>query len=101
MNLEIIYLGFFFIVLGFLVQAFPDLIAGYNTMSPEQKKNVDIQGLTTHARNCLIGVGLVLIAGFLFTYFTGIHLDIIPFGIPVIIGGIIFLIVGAQKFDHN
>ena len=31
-------------VLGMLVRKYPNLIAGYNTMTAEQKKNVDVKG---------------------------------------------------------
>ena len=34
-----------FILLGLLVWRFPKLIAGYNTMTPEQQKKVDVKGL--------------------------------------------------------
>ena len=33
-------------VLGMLVRKYPNLIAGYNTMTAEQKKNVDVKGLS-------------------------------------------------------
>lgn len=38
--------GGLLVLLGILVRFFPNLIAGYNTMSAEQKKNVDIKGLS-------------------------------------------------------
>lgn len=31
------------VLLGILVRFFPNLIVGYNTMSAEQKKNVDVK----------------------------------------------------------
>lgn len=37
----------FFILLGLLVWKFPKLIAGYNTMTPEQQKKVDVKALKT------------------------------------------------------
>ena len=39
--------GVFLIVVGLLVKRFPMLIAGYNTMPAEKKKNVDIAGLSS------------------------------------------------------
>ena len=33
------------IITGLLVWKYPGLIAGYNTMTPEQQRNVDIKGL--------------------------------------------------------
>ena len=38
--------GGLLVLLGILVRFFPNLIAGYNTMSAEQKKNVDVKGLS-------------------------------------------------------
>ena len=35
--------GGLLVLLGILVRFFPNLIAGYNTMSAEQKKNVDVK----------------------------------------------------------
>ena len=51
-----------FIVLGLLVRKNPKLIAGYNTMSPERQKKVDVEGLRTYMCRvfCMIGVLLVL-----------------------------------------
>ena len=54
----------FFITLGFLVKSFPNLIAGYNTMSPDRKKDVDIKGLSTFIRNALIITGFIIIGGY-------------------------------------
>jgi hypothetical protein len=42
--------------IGFLVKSSPDLIAGYNTMPKEEKKNIDIEGLSTFMRNGLITI---------------------------------------------
>ena len=53
--------GSLLVVLGFLVKKYPDLIAGYNTMSPEQKEKVDIDGLSTHMRNSLVVIGALVV----------------------------------------
>ena len=94
-------MGFVFIGLGFLVKAVPSLMAGYNTMSDEEKKNVDINGLSSYARNCLIGIGLtVLMAiGALDLLNKSSFSNYLFF--PIILVGMVVLIVGAQKFDHN
>jgi hypothetical protein len=93
--------GALFIVLGFLVKAFPILLAGYNTMTKEQKANVDIKKLSSFARNSLVGMGVLLIIA-------EISLDLFDLRsmtnyilFPIIIGGVIFMIAGAQKYDHN
>jgi hypothetical protein len=94
-------LGLFFIGFGFLLKAFPDLIAGYNTMTKEQKANVDIRGLSTFMRNVLIVIGLVIIAGNFLLRLVGFPLiaSSLTFVVPFV--GIAFLLVKAQKFDHN
>jgi hypothetical protein len=63
--------GIFLIGSGFLVKRFPDLIAGYNTMSDERKKNVDIHGLSSLMRNGLIIIGLTIILGYYFFNWIG------------------------------
>jgi uncharacterized membrane protein len=64
MDILNIIVGLFMIGIGFLVKSTPSLIAGYNTMSDDKKKNVDIVGLTTYMRNSLIIIGLSIIAGY-------------------------------------
>ena len=53
-------IGLLLIGSGFLVKKYPSLIAGYNTMSEEQQKNVDIEGLSTLMRNSFIFMGLLV-----------------------------------------
>ncbi len=96
-----IIIGLFIIGIGFLVKSFPNLIAGYNTMSEEKKKNVDIVGLSTSMRDGLIAIGLIIIFGYyIFKWlgFISIANAIMPF---VIFVGIPFLVIEVQKFDHN
>jgi len=93
--------GLFMIGIGFLVKSVPDLIAGYNTMPKEQKKNVDIDGLSTFMRNGLIAIGISIIIGFyLFKWigFTLIANSVLPI---VTIVGVTILVIKAQRFDHN
>ncbi len=98
MNLN---LGLFFIGLGFLVKAVPNLIAGYNTMNKEQKANVDIQGLSTFMRNVFIVIGLVIIAGNFLLRLLEFPMiaSSLTFIVPFV--GITFVIVKSPKFDHN
>ena len=64
MDILNIIVGLFMIGIGFLVKSTPSLIAGYNTMPDDKKKNVDIVGLSTFMRNSLIIIGLSIIAGY-------------------------------------
>jgi len=101
MNFEGVIIGLVFIVLGFLVKAYPNLLAGYNTMTEVQKMNVDVKGLTSWARNCLVAIGFILIAGgVMLPLFNSDGLGI-PFFVSVVIIGVIVLIAGAQKYDRN
>jgi hypothetical protein len=87
--------------IGFLVKSAPDLIAGYNTMPKDKKKNVDIDGLSTFMRNGLITIGLSIIIGYyLFKWigFTMIANSMIPI---VTLVGVTILVINAQRFDNN
>ena len=52
------------IITGLLVWKYPGLIAGYNTMTPEQQRNVDIKGLKAFMCRafCLVGIAVILAA---------------------------------------
>ncbi len=92
MNFNYLYYGLGIIALGFLLKIFPILIAGYNTMTKEQKQNVDIKGFSSFLRNVLIVMGLgVIIFCFLLSWNWA-------FGI-IILGGIIYLLIGGQKYN--
>ncbi len=87
-----LYYGIGIIVLGFLLKRVPILIAGYNTMTKEQKKNVDIKGFSTFLRNVFIVMGLsVIIFCFLLSWNWA-------FGI-ILFGGVIYLLIGGQKYS--
>ena len=84
--------GVFLIVVGLLVKRFPMLIAGYNTMPAEKKKNVDIAGLSSFMRRHLVIIVLNL---------TG-QQDALPvvyvIYLPVYV---VWMLVRAQRYDHN
>ena len=67
-------------VLGMLVRKYPNLIAGYNTMTAEQKKNVDVKGLSNFMCRSLCVIAVLMI-------------------IPII--GSIYMVVKAQRYDRN
>ena len=98
--------GLFMIGLGFLAKSYPNLIAGYNTMPKEKKKNVDVEGLSTCVKNGLIIMGIIIIACscilkiFHLEWFGGIPIQ--PF-IGVVVGtiGAIVTSVKTKKYDHN
>lgn len=61
-----------FIIFGILIKygKMYFLIAGYNTMSKEEKEKYDIEGIATVFRNAMIGMGLIVIAGYVIANLT-------------------------------
>ncbi len=92
------FVGLFLILLGFLVKKFPNLIAGYNTMSAEEKARVDVEGLSSHMRNSLIVIGLLMII--ITRLSITLELSISPFFIIVgtILPGTLYMIIGSQRY---
>ena len=60
MNSFIPIFSAFFILLGFLVWRFPKLIAGYNTMTSEQQKKVDVKGLKAFMCRVFCAIGVLV-----------------------------------------
>ena len=58
-----ISLGCMLIVIGFFVKKHPNLIAGYNTMTKEEKKSFDIAGYSSLMKKVTIISGIVVIIG--------------------------------------
>lgn len=56
-----ILLGVFCIVIGFSLKKKPNLLAGYNSLSAERKKKIDIEGLSTFFKNGFIIIGAIII----------------------------------------
>lgn len=89
------------IAAGVAVKIFPNLIAGYNTMPDDQKKNVDIGALSSFMRVALISMGLLIpITSYLlevtgYKQLSGLAMFFI------IIPGVIYMVVRGQRFDHN
>jgi Domain of unknown function (DUF3784) len=95
--------GAFIILLGILIKHgnMENLIAGYNTMPSDKKKNFDQKGFSTLLRNCFILIGLVIIVGnFIFQWLGWFLLNQL---IILISTGIFlpYLLVHGQKFDGN
>lgn len=68
-----ILVAILFNVLGVLVKngkAY-NLIAGYNTMSPEEKAKVDIKGIAIVFRDAMFGMAVIITGGSLHSYCFG------------------------------
>ncbi|MEQ6121437.1 DUF3784 domain-containing protein [Reichenbachiella sp. MALMAid0571] len=98
MNLII---GGFLILMGFLVKKFPDMIAGYNTMPEEQKKNVDVEGLSSMMRNAMVLMGLLIAVGKPFLGLIGWEINPALFIISVILSITAVMLVLAPTYDGN
>lgn len=101
MTILYVFVGLFLIGLGFLVKSYPNLIAGYNTMSDEKKKHVDIEGLSTYMRNGLIIMGLAVMVGYFFISLMGWIMIANFYIFLVVLLGVIIILINAQRFDHN
>jgi hypothetical protein len=101
MDIVNLIVGLFMIGIGFLVKSTPDLIAGYNTMPREQKKNVDIEGLSTFMRNGLIIIGLSIITGYYLFKWIGFTMIANSMILIATLVGVTILVINSQRFDHN
>ncbi len=74
------------------------LIAGYNTMPEEKKKNVDIEGLAGFMGNLFLALGVFVLAGTLLSMrFPNLFLAVIL----LYTAAIFYLVIKAQQYDHN
>jgi hypothetical protein len=87
--------------MGFLVKSTPSLIAGYNTMPDDKKKNVDIVGLSTYMRNSLIIIGLSIIAGYYLFKWVGFTVIADSIILIATLIGVLIMVINAQRFDKN
>ena len=91
--------GIILIICGILVKKYPNLIAGYNTLSEAEKKKIDINHLSNFMHNCLIIIGAVSIIVTIVLYFIGVknaYRFMVTIGI-VVIGLIYMLVQGTSK----
>jgi uncharacterized membrane protein len=92
-------IGAILIICGFLVKAFPDLIAGYNTLSKNYKKRVDIDGLSSFMKKNLILLGvLVVIIGLILNYLQVKETYVLMITSTIIVLYVIYLTISSGKF---
>lgn len=102
MSIHILIFSAFFVLLGLLIWRFPKLIAGYNTMSAERQKKVDVKGLKRFMclACCAIGVLIFVFYRILQHYIDAdLAESISSIGIPVI--GAVCILIGAQRYDNG
>ena len=93
--------GGLLVLLGILVRFFPNLIAGYNTMSAEQKKNVDVKGLSRFMCLRLAAIGIGWIALGMLAGILGGEKWVLAVDFLWLPAGCVFLLGKAQKYDRN
>lgn len=95
-------IGVILIICGFLVKKHPNLIAGYNTLSEDDKEKVDIENLSSMMKRALITIGTLTIV-------MGLIMSIIKvkehYGLlitsSIVILGVIIMIISAKKFKKK
>ena len=101
MLIACLIIGLLFIGLGFLTRRYPGLIAGYNTMSAEKKKNVDIVKISALLRSGFIVIGAVIITCPFIFKLARIE-EFTPLAIlAVILAGTVVIIAKCRKYDLN
>ncbi|WP_281323555.1 DUF3784 domain-containing protein [Flavobacterium aestivum] len=77
------------------------LIAGYNTMSKEEKDKFDIEGIATLFRNVMFGMALVMIAGyFIANKLKDPNIENIAFFVALLIG-IPYLVIKSNSKKYK
>ena len=95
-----IILGVGFIAIGVLINLFPNLIAGYSSLSQKERENVKTNGLP---RFMLIGfssMGVVIIAGHFIAQLMEESSLSKNINIFVILAGAVILIIFGQRFKN-
>jgi len=77
------------------------LLAGYNTMSEEERKKVDIKSLVTYFRNfhLFLGLSFILTSAMLITYGSSTATSIFVCTYPVVAE--IYFVISVRKFSNN
>lgn len=95
-----IYVALIFIAIGILVKLFPNLIAGYSTLSQKEKENVKGNGFPNFIMVGFFIMGAVILTG----HFIAIYLDKPSLsgslGIFVTLIGAVVFIVAGQRFKR-
>ncbi|WP_034039986.1 DUF3784 domain-containing protein [Wocania ichthyoenteri] len=96
------FIGLIFIICGLLVKKYPNLIAGYNSMSADEKKKIDIKKFLSLLHNGLIITGaLVIIARVVFYFLEVTLLYRLLVGTIIIVFGLLYTLINAKKTKNN
>ncbi len=95
----LLLMAMIFAALGVMIRFFKwySLIAGYNTMTKERKRKVDIEELGKFMGNMFFILAGVMAAGSVMTF---LEVPGVSFAVPVtMIALIVYLLIKAQQFD--
>ena len=94
-------IGLLFIICGLLVKKYPNLIAGYNSMSAEEKKKIDIKKFSNFLHNGLIIIGaLVIIVRVLCFFLDVTFLYRLLIETIIIVFGLLYTLINANGNDN-
>lgn len=98
MLLGFIFTGFMLIIVGLLVKQYPNLLAGYNTLSEDKKKEIDIEKVSTIARNVIVLTGAAVIDASIIMYFIEVSKKIqVNIVSVIIVLGLVVLIIWSNR----
>ncbi|WP_373523792.1 DUF3784 domain-containing protein [Aquiflexum sp.] len=90
-----IYVALIFLAVGILVKLFPNLIAGYSTLSQKEKENVKANGFPTFMMVGFFILGAVILAGHFIAIWLGKPSLNSNLGLFVtLIGAVVFIVAG-------
>ncbi len=96
-----IFFGIFIIGLGFFIKKYPNTLAGYNTMSYRERKNVDITSIATIYKKGFIITGIATIIGVLLFSLLKLYIAATISLIAPLMVGILIITLITQKYDQN
>ena len=93
-----IFTGLLLVFIGLMVKKHPSLLAGYNTMFVEKKKKIDIEKVSTTARNIIVLTGAATIDASVIMYFLKVT-EILQVKViaATIVFGLVILIIWANR----
>ncbi|MCK0109853.1 DUF3784 domain-containing protein [Flavobacteriaceae bacterium S0825] len=95
-------MGVILIICGFLVKKYPNLIAGYNTLSEDDKEKVDIENLSSMMKRALITIGaLIIVMGLIMSLIKVKEHYGLLITSSIVILGVIIMIISAKKFKKK
>ena len=101
MGIFVLFLGLFTIGIGFLVGKYPSLISGYNTMSAEKMKNIDMKAIASLYKKGMFISGVVMtISSSIFSLLRLSELLALSLIFPLLIGLLIISLL-EQKYNQN